>query len=502
MTAGLHKPKITRRKGLLRRALGWFGWTVLILFVLLAVPFTYYRLRGPTAEQQAALALLHKNYRPTHGVNAFPLLFYLGYDVPEDRLDAQMAIDVAKWRKLLLGPNPASAIMYETDVPPLPKLSDGEQAALCRTDGKDCLAKVTAHPDAARAALAAHSIMAERMQAFEQADFLWNEFPASPYAPYAPIGRNSDGPKLWLSAFALEYAEGDRTGALAATCRHIAAWRRMARGSNKLSDTLVANFRMDSAIRLYADMLAGLPADVAIPEDCAQALQPMAAADVDRCAAMRGEWAWMKAELDQVSPEHDPMYSKASLYKRLYLRLNYAVSFDLRQTEAWQAQYWAAACGNKATGRLLADQLPRQEEPKAFLFGIIPAPAGARALECIANVGGCVLVAIGSTEYGDYDKATLDHAAHLRLAATLLWLRVHPADSIAEAFAHRPTQLRSPNHASGYDAQRGVLYVENLRSKPDKRFELPVISSAKLDAGDLASPAGTCDSKDSKTLTR
>jgi hypothetical protein len=44
-----------KKKSFLRRALGWLGWTLLTLIVLLAAAFAYYRLRGPTVEQQAAL---------------------------------------------------------------------------------------------------------------------------------------------------------------------------------------------------------------------------------------------------------------------------------------------------------------------------------------------------------------------------------------------------------------------------------------------------------------
>jgi hypothetical protein len=116
------------RKGWVRRAPGWFGWAAFALLVLLVATFVYYRLRGPTAEQQAALALMRKDWRPAHGVNVFPLLFYLSYDVPQDRLNAQMAAEVAHMRQWLAATPFPAAVYSETNAAPLPKLSQDGRA--------------------------------------------------------------------------------------------------------------------------------------------------------------------------------------------------------------------------------------------------------------------------------------------------------------------------------------------------------------------------------------
>jgi hypothetical protein len=110
----------------------------------------------------------------------------------------------------------------------------------------------------------------------------------------------------------------------------------------------------------------------------------------------------------------------------------------------------------------------------------VTVPPGAKWPECIANVLGCVLFI--APDYEQYDARTLDHAAHLRLAATLLWLREQPEGSVAERFARRPDWLRSPNHESSFDAGRGVLHLKNSgKVSPPRedrlRLDLPVVFS-------------------------
>jgi hypothetical protein len=226
---------------------------------------------------------------------------------------------------------------------------------------------------------------------------------------------------------------------------------------------LFARVFVDAALGLYADMLAGLPADEAVPEDCALALQPIVAADGDRCAQSARAFAMMASALPDRRAEYQEIYSKVDWSGRLY---GHAI-FDPRLSEAWAAQVAAASCGDEAIARFLADEPPRRE----------PVPS---RLECISNKIGCFVIDTGKSVFirDDDDMSIEDLAAHLRLAATLLWLREPAAGSIAERFARRPAQLRSPNHDSGFDAERRVLYVEDLDPRhKGKRFELPVASA-------------------------
>jgi len=474
-----------KQKSTARRVLGWIAKAVLLIFVLLAATFAYYRLRGPTAEQQAAMELMRKSYRPAQGVNAFPLL--LRYDLPVEQLAAQMTADAEKVRKRRDAMDDSNENV--TDTPLLPEFSDAEEAALCNIwDEKNCLTWMAAHADAARPILAAHSVMVGRAQALERADFNLRPNDSDYYAGGLNhlVLNNGVAQTLWLNAFALKYVDGDRAGALAATCRNLAAWRRMGRNAHSVSSAQDARWNAVNAIRLYATMLADLPPDAAVPEDCALALQPVVAADVDECAQMTGRFAdeeRMFRDLEQRSPD-------ASWHQILFRK----AMFDMPQFLAWNAQYLATACKSDTVARQLADELPQREKSRRFFSGAISIPPGVKGPECVANFGGCFLaedcmtsmcgcaLLCRSPPMQNHDAGVLDYAAYLRLAATLLWLREHPEGSIEERFARRPAQLRSPHHASGFDAANGVLYVENLPQEPwlmsspddEKRFELPV----------------------------
>jgi len=470
---------LAQKKDPARRALVWAGWTVLALFialvVLLAATFAYYRLRGPTEEQKAALALMRKDWRPAQGVNAFPVLFYLHHDVPAERLEAQLAADVKRVRKE--HPEMAAPVTLDKDAnapappsptltthaPPLPELTEAEKDTLCGRSNQGCLAHVAAQTDAVRAVLAAHSISVGRAQAFERADFLWNPGDVNLRVPI--MGNYFDARQLWLSAFALRYLEGDRLGALAATCRNLAAMRRMAPNSNETLGAMFVSLGVASASKLYAEMLADLPADTAVPEDCALALQPVTAADVNRCASLASEFATVDTYI--LRPMKQPLL-KANKSQRTPL-------IDFPQTEAQVARFFAASCDGDAIARLLADELPRNEA----------ASFDARNPECVANVVGCMTAGVSAKLVGDGDrqnKFTLEYAARLRLAATVPWLREHSGEgAIAELFERRPAHLRSPNHVSSFDAERGVIYVESLAKPGDKdkpgRFALPVAAA-------------------------
>ncbi|HEX5123445.1 MAG TPA: hypothetical protein VFV97_09365, partial [Rhodanobacteraceae bacterium] len=235
------------------------------------------------------------------------------------------------------------------------------------------------------------------------------------------------------------------------------AWRRMHRGTNSLIGSMVAIGSAEGTMRLFADMLAALPAGESVPDACTRALRPIEAADVDRCAEMAGEFASSRSAIDfAVAPIDDPRRLPPS-------RIAGRVLFDKLQWTAWLAEQDARYC----------------EEPPNTLLADSPHAAFERGplqrLECISSVSGCIVADIAAPEYVQYDVRTLDFAAHLRLAAALLWLRdTAGAQPVAQRFEQRPAALRSGRRASGYDASSGTLFVDNLWKAREPRFALAI----------------------------
>ena len=152
------------------------------------------------------------------------------------------------------------------------------------------------------------------------------------------------------------------------------------------------------------------------------------------------------------------------------------VLFDRQQWKAWLAEEDAHWC----------------EEPPTTLLSDTPRPALSfdlvRRLECISSLNGCIMARVAAPMFVPYDARTLDHAAHLRLAAALLWLRETRDDRpIAQRFAARPAELRSGSRASGYDAGAGIVFVDNLQAAREPRFEL-AISDARAGGASRANP--------------
>lgn len=434
----------------MRRIFRWIGWGLFALIVLIGTLSAVYRLRGPSTVQREALALMHKDYRPTHGVNAFPLLWFMRYDVSADELDARMAADVEAVRKRL-----SAGEIVSSQEPGAPLLSEPsiETSVLYEVHAPGCLAKIAVNAQPLLALWASHPVMLARAQAFARTDFYWKQFPADDCSGLMTFP--GEAQRLWLSAFALQYVDGDHAGALAATCNHLGAWRCRSRGTNALIGALLTISYGDDAIHPYADMLAGLRADEAVPVECAAALRPIDVADLDRCAQMAGEFALSASSLRESIAEHamQPSWNRAQGW----------LFFEECQSEVWNAEHFAAYCGEAAITRMLVDQPASSESVRPIT----------RRMECVASLIGCVLADIVPA-YTDYDVPTLDFAAHLRLTATLLWLRDHTEGSLSERFERRPQLLRSARHASGVDNSRGMLYLNNLYTRRETRFELPV----------------------------
>jgi hypothetical protein len=426
---------------------------VLSLVVLFMATVAVYRWRGPTQAQRDALASMQERSRPPSGVNAFPLLWYLQYDVPDGERDARIATEVANARSRAA--KGATPFFPEPDASKLAEAT-GNTSLLCDGTAPDCLEKVAADPRSVRDALATFPTLRARESAFENTDFYWSEFPVE-YPVLSPAANPGAAQRIWLSAFALQYVDGDRSGALANVCRNVGTWRRLRHGTNSLIASMMAMREADGGLRLFAEMLAALPPAEPVPGGCSQALRPVEAADADRCAELAGEFAFGSSSMRDAMArrETEPWWNRASDW----------LFFDADQTDAWRAEGFSAYCGEGATRRMLAD-IPLSAETM---------PMRIHSFECVASLAGCLLDDIATPLAIQYDNRTLDFLAHLRLAATLLSMRESGSDeSTAVRFENETDSKRSRQRHSGFDREAGVLFVDNLDTKRGARFELPV----------------------------
>lgn len=435
----------------MRETLRWIGYFLLAMIVTVSIVFAAYRVRGPSRAQREALALMQKDYRPKEGTNAFPLLWYLEYDVPDAEIATRFAAEITAFRDALDADK--IPVPYEPHASKLTEAT-GDPSRLCELRAGGCLAKVTADPAVMQATLATYPVIRARDKRLAAADYYWNDFQLDSRAVPAAVPQVAQ--RVWLSAYALEYADGHRGAALADTCSNLDAWRRMHHGTNSLLGSMVAIAFADGAMRLFADMLAALPAGEPVPDSCARALRPIEAADVDRCAEMAGEFAFSQRTFNFTTAHAE----QAESWRE---RVGWWITLNVPQWEGWVAEQEAYFC----------------EEPPVSLLADTPRPAWqvrvTERLECISSVNGCMLADIAAPAYADYDARTLDYAAHLRLAASLLWLReTTSAKPLMQRFAERPDKLRSGTRASGYDAASGFLFVDNLWTGREARFVLPV----------------------------
>ncbi|MGH8174091.1 MAG: hypothetical protein ACREPX_13200, partial [Rhodanobacteraceae bacterium] len=259
------------------------------LAVLFTVTVAVYRWRGPTQVQRDALAAMQERTQPQNGVNAFPLLWYMQYDVPDIELNARMASEVADAKARMaresepFSPEPAARKQME---------ASGDASHLCDGVSAGCLDKVATDPRTIRDVLATFPKMRAREAAFYNTAFFWSDFPAD-YRVVLPFPNPGAAQRIWLSAAALQYVEGDQSGALANVCRNIGTWRRLRHGTNSLVGSSMATRQADAGMYLFGEMLAALPAGETVPGECGEALRPIEVADADRCGELPNEFGFV-----------------------------------------------------------------------------------------------------------------------------------------------------------------------------------------------------------------
>lgn len=441
--------------------LRWTGYVAGAVLLLVVGLWSVSRLRGATAEQEAALAVMQQPWQP-QGRNAFAALWLLPYDVPEA---AQAAILAEDARRLRARPVAGIETSGDEPVPAFESVAADryrdltpdahDQAMLCGARDAGCLAKVRVDQTAYAALVERNAVLFARVGDLSRYDYYGNGFA---WRFDAPIPEFTLG-KALLTVHALEFARGDVDAALAGTCRDIATWRRLGANSDSLIMRMIGiAYSTDGYGRLLADMLVQLPREQALPQACTAALAPMKPAEISLCRPMQGEFLYASGAMTGMVD-----HAAGGRFDRLLLPLLYSD----HMTRAEKATVFAPACSDAALRRIADDRAPERVPPgKPYYL----------RLGCMSNAVGCILNDIAAPAYGDYALRAQDQGARMQLLATLAWLRGQPQDGkpLVARLAERPPDLKSPARDIEITDDGTGIRIRQFDAKRGEYWRLPL----------------------------
>ena len=463
-TSPLFMQSQTKTDGV-RKALRWLIVLIVTLAVLAIALFATARLRGPSKEQKAALAVLAMP-QPTPGRNAFPLVWLLPYDVPPAEYDRVVAEDLRRFANAspLMRSDEATATFTSAATTRYPA-PERDRSRYCHWREPGCLTKVRTEPDAYAEMLRADAALLDRADSISDYGHFRSPFPPRLDMPFPPLNLLSPP----MTRYAHAFVEGNIEAGLDGACRGVSTGRMLIDKGENLISAMVGAAMLQANAELLADMLAELPSAHPLPASCSVALAPPRQDEFSLCNTIRGEARHMFGTLRQVVDSH------ASTDNPLLDSLQPLV-YDYDKSVARIAPSLAWFCGAQARSALAADT-PTQAPP------IRPM---AQSFECLDNVAGCVLTDISAPTFDIYQHRLQDAALRLKTTATLLWLRSHPDDQpLAERLAQRPASLRSPRREIRIEQDGRSVSVELFDRRRGARWTLPVPASRVPSAGSI-----------------
>ena len=435
------------------------AWLLLGLVVLATLLWGLSRALYPTAAQREALALLRASDAP-EGRNAFDALWALGYRVPEEEMPAVVEADRRALEQIQQDPD-----RYAEDAPVFrsarenyPSLTPDmdNKPAFCPSGLDDCLDRVRQDPDAYRDLVERHRELLDRVHRLGQYDHFRNRLPwdlAMPFPAFSALFYP-------LTENAVLFVDGRIDAALAASCKTMATWRRLAPDSDMLIFQLVGQGLVREHGRMLAEMAAKLPLDYPLPAQCAAALAAPEPSELSLCTAIKGEFAL--ADSVQIRPEHIPSSWLAGLG-----RLAFSLGFDPEATRGEYARRFARHCDSDSIATNFED---RREvaDPRA--------PAMLR-LACVGNWIGCAFNEIATPAWSSYELRMRDHGAQLRLLNAWYMARLDSGgvrNRMLELLDRRLAELSHPDRHYELDRQAGEIRVKIYESAPESDWRLPL----------------------------
>lgn len=447
----------------MRKIVRWFAVVACLLLLAIAGVWYLSRTLGPTARQEAALALLDQR-APVTGRNAFAALWLLGYDVPEDQQQAVTAEDTARFERASKpnAPDFTAAPFESVAASRFKDISASEQdwEKFCKVRESGCLAKIRADRAGYSSLVDRNSRLIERAADLRLYSHYRNAFPVRLDMPF-PSFKYAFAP---MTRHAVSFVEGDTDAALAGVCADMAAWRRIGPHSDSLIARMIGiAYASDGYARLLADMLAEMPADHALPAICASALAIPSFEESLICEAMKGESEYIRSGAMALASAPKPV-------DNTWVDFFFPVLYSPEMAQARAAPAHAYACSIEMRKAAVAD-LPVE-------FAAIETQG--MGFDCVGNIAGCVLLDIGTPRFDLYIQRGQDYGARLRLMATLLWLRDHAdgEETIDQLLRRRPPSLISAGHEIEVVDEGKMLRIAQFDNTRDKYWQ---VAAPRLD---------------------
>ncbi|WP_369914172.1 hypothetical protein AB8810_15335 [Xanthomonas sp. NCPPB 3005] len=399
----------------------WIGGGLGAVLLLAVALYLASRLWPVPAAQRAALAQLRQPPPPLQGPNLFVDLWLLPYAIPPAQRQAVLDEDLRRFRQGLAGQPLRSAASDYPRTPDWPS----ERVPRCSWNADDCLAKVRARPRDYAQALATQDALLARMPVPTAVSGYRTPFPAHQEGAL-PAFSVLQTPQMRR---ALDFVEGRTDPALAGVCNDASVARVLLRGGDNVLTTTIGAAMLRGNARLFAAMLAELPAQQALPAQCAQAFAPLSVDEVSLCRPMHGEAQPLFAALDELDR------TRAAPRRRWYESMGLTLLFDRARSEALVAPAYTRLCAADVRASLRED---RRLAP-AQMTASVGSP-----FACLANQFGCAMVSLPPSTVASGPQWRLqDTAAAMRLTSALLWLRAHPGTQpLPQRLAALPPELR------------------------------------------------------------
>jgi hypothetical protein len=427
----------------------WLLRALLVLAVLVPVVvvgfFVGMRYVGPTPAQRAAIARMAQPTPPVQGHDASDAAWLLDHDVPVERWPEVAAAQRRQAEALAHGRRGQADPLRE-----FPRYPEPPADAPCTRSAQGCLDFVAEHRAEVAALLDAHKAGIEAARALAAYDGFRL---GVPNAPSLQLPRVNARRPLVLAGMAYRFAAGERLSAVESVCRDLAGWRRIGGNSDHLVVSMLGVHNVRGDLVLLADMLAKMPKETELPDECGAALEASADYEFDLCPAIRFEHALVpevrRAAERAGDAEAVPGDPPAWL-------------IDWRNFEAMAAEAYAPYCAPATVAALRAD---RRAAP--------PRPPDCPRWRHLADPYGCTLAQLARPSYGKFLDRRADQAQMLALLRVVAWLRTAAAApaEVPAVLAARPKELGLLREPS-YDAEHDRISIPLHEQSQGARFEV------------------------------